>query len=725
MESDRTIGRVLNVDSFRVVIEIDKENKSLTKAHYSGICPIARINSYVIIPVGYEKIVGHITKVQMFSESVEISNKSTITLPDVKRLAWATMIGTLKRKGEAEAYEQGITSYPCLDNPVNFILKEELDCIFDKKVTFNKEDYSTGNKNKYYMPIGKCTAFPEYEVKIDPDALFGKHLAVLGNTGSGKSCTIATLIQTLMRKEYEGLKLENAHIIIFDTNGEYASAFKGNNNDKTKGKYVGNCLLIDKEGLKIPYWFMNFEDFRSLFKATDSSQSPVLNMSLVLAKGEIKGEAPITKILLLLNALKSIENATLSTEEAWKKARELKTQCGIAKQIIDGNKDTLSIFFKEQIGIPIDQIEDQLSLIRNAIDDRTNLKESYNPTDYATWYDSNRTTLEGDIANKYKTLIDADMPLYFNKANYFADYLHPAMQIEGRENTRVREYCSTLILRMNTFFSDERYKFLFDDYENYPFALATFLRYCFGRMENAKYDEFEKQDGEKKTGKPPFIDYYFNAIKPKKGQNHQIVIFDMSLLASGILENITALLGRLMLEFAQRMGKKKEERGTFPVVLVLEEAHNYIPEKRKADEKESISKIVFERIAREGRKYGLSLVVSSQRPSELSKTVLSQCNSFIVHRIQNPEDQKYIQTIVPSINEDLLKQLPSLAQRTALIFGDCVRAPAQIILNEANPVPDSKDPQFIRKWLNLEKSEKVEPDFEKICEEWEGKKQRT
>ena len=107
--------------------------------------------------------------------------------------------------------------------------------------------------------------------------------------------------------------------------------------------------------------------------------------------------------------------------------------------------------------------------------------------------------------------------------------------------------------------------------------------------------------------------------------------------------------------------------------------------------------------------------------SELSKTVLSQCNSFIVHRIQNPEDQKYIQTIMPSINEDLLKQLPSLAQRTALIFGDCVRAPAQLYINIADPLPDSKDPKFMEYWLKTD-VEATEPDFEKICSEWEGKK---
>lgn len=209
-------------------------------------------------------------------------------------------------------------------------------------------------------------------------------------------------------------------------------------------------------------------------------------------------------------------------------------------------------------------------------------------------------------------------------------------------------------------------------------------------------------------------------------ENHQVVILDLSLIASDVLENVTALLGRLILEFLQRMekaypGREAEVRGMFPVVLVLEEAHNYIPE-RKQEERQAVSKTIFERIAKEGRKYGLSLVVSSQSPRELSKVVLSQCNSFIVHRIQNPEDQEYIKRLLPSVSHDLLAQLPVLAQRTALIFGDCVRAPAQVWINEANPTPQSDDPQFWVHWTYQERfpdeANHYEPDFEKICETW-------
>ena len=663
----------------------------------------------------------------MFSEATESPNKATITLPDVKRLVWATMIGTIKKRGEKEEFEQGITSFPSLGNPVWFMLKHELDTIFDKKVAFNVDEYEK-SKKKYYVPIGRSTAFPEYEVKIDPDSLFSKHLAVLGNTGSGKSCTIASLIQTLLNRKYEDKKIKNAHFVILDTNGEYSNAFVKKGSDER----IGNCLCINKDGLNIPYWFMNFDDLKTLFRATEGSQSPVLNTALVLAKESLEGNSPVTAFLLLCNTLEEINNSLKSREEGWKKAGGARDASSQALTLLDTNETQITQYLSSKgATITTVQIKEEVKKVNDSISPTSTgrsykFKDGFDFSAYPKWYESNINIFAISFSefSTGKDVVDADLPIYFQKDNFITKYLYPAMSVEGRENSRIREYCSTLILRMNSFFNDERYKILFDNYENFPYALATFLRYCFGRMENAKVAEFGKSVEDKKTGSPPFLEYYFKEIesKDRKSENHQIVVFDMSLLASDILENITALLGRLILEFLQRMGKDKNERGTFPVVLVLEEAHNYIPERQSSGKDESISKVVFERIAREGRKFGLSLVVSSQRPSELSKTVLSQCNSFIVHRIQNPEDQRYIQTIVPSINEDLLKQLPSLAQRTALIFGDCVRAPAQIYMNEANPLPDSKDPKFMEHWLGLNKAAKEEPDFEKICEEWEGKK---
>ena len=125
---------------------------------------------------------------------------------------------------------------------------------------------------------------------------------------------------------------------------------------------------------------------------------------------------------------------------------------------------------------------------------------------------------------------------------------------------------------------------------------------------------------------------------------------------------------------------------------------------------------MFERIAKEGRKYGLGLLVASQRPSELSRTVLAQCNSFVVHRIQNPDDKEYFKSVVSSIDQDLLNQLPTLPQQQALVMGDCITVPLQVKINDVDPKPDSDDPEFFKIWSNTDANI---PDLRKICSSWE------
>ena len=241
-------------------------------------------------------------------------------------------------------------------------------------------------------------------------------------------------------------------------------------------------------------------------------------------------------------------------------------------------------------------------------------------------------------------------------------------------------------------------------------GLATFLRDVLGLESSAEAELTET--GGLADGVLPFYQRQRN-----DANTANVVIVDLSLLASEVLENVTALIGRLIHEFLQRLSDPVSGvgRGEFPVILVLEEAQNYIREGRKSEE-DSISKQVFERIAREGRKFGLGLVVASQRPSELSKTVLSQCNSFVVHRLQNPEDLRYFREIVPGIYGQLLDQLPALAPRSALVLGECVQAPVLVEMREADPTPRSKNPQFYKSWTG----EARVPDVEAVCAKWEG-----
>jgi DNA helicase HerA-like ATPase len=253
---------------------------------------------------------------------------------------------------------------------------------------------------------------------------------------------------------------------------------------------------------------------------------------------------------------------------------------------------------------------------------------------------------------------------------------------------------------------------MLDSEKEFHNSLSLFLSFIIGDVYRYLPD-FEKND----TFDAPFSDY-LSLIKSRGETDlqkpNQITILDLSLIPYDVLENIVGLIGRLIIEFVSHFCPG--DRGKYPIVLVLEEAQNYIPETNRKD-KESISKKVFERIAREGRKYGISLIVSSQRPSELSKTVLSQCNSFIVHRLQNPDDQKYVRGLVSSANSDILDQLPILPQQHAVIMGDCVRTAVQVKINNVNPKPNSNNPSFVEAWL----SDKTDfPDYDEICMYWEN-----
>jgi len=700
MSNDRTIGRVVLVDSYKVIVEIDKDIKSLTKTAFTGTYDFARINSYVIIPVGSSKIVGMISRIQLTEEAEGPTSKTMIVLPQAKRIMTVTMIGTIEeRPGGKREFYQGVISFPALDNSVWFIEKEELDILFDKS--------PSGRDSKYRIPIGTSIAFPEYQVRIDPDAFFGKHAAVIGSTGSGKSCTIASILQSI----FEMKDVKNAHFVILDTNGEYGEVFKGH-------KQPDDFLHIQE--LKIPYWFMNFDDFRILFRASEGTQAPVLHNAILDAKNEsaeiktysLESQIIENRVRHLLEQLRKTgtgqyynrSNASETLREITSYLNNQVEKCsdGYAKNILG---HVLREFQELQTKAGLETAQQDSKAPHYKKELKLNELESAMETE---------RKIMSDLIPKLRMVsqskgftLSVDTPSYFERSNLLGKSLQRAMEVEpGKEDRRLAEYCATLKLRIDRFFSDKRYDFLFHEYKKYDQSLASFLRYVFGRLQQAPASN--RFPEEVKTDLP-----YLKELEGNDKRNYQVIIIDLHLLASEILENITALLGRIILDFLQRI--KGADRCKFPVVLILEEAQNYIKESR-TQEQESPSKIVFERVAREGRKYGLSLVVASQRLSDLSKIVLSQCNSFIVHRLQNPEDLRYFREIVPEIHSTLLEQLPSLASQTALILGECVRAPMHVKIRTASPKPQSENPML---WDHWTAGTPFEPDFEKICSDWE------
>jgi len=716
MASDHEIGRVVAVDTAQVTVELNRDLKALTRSTYEGTLEIGRINSYIIIPVGARRIVAMVTRVLLTEESELKADKTVVTLPSSRRLMKATMIGTI----DEGRFRQGISLFPVLDSPVLVTTKKDLDAIFGKS---SEQDGVSSDEPGFSIPIGRSAVFQDYNIKIDPDAFFGKHAAIIGSTGSGKSCTIATIIQSIIQHAY----VRQTRFIILDTNGEYRSAFQ---KQKDNGPWVDaqaafKVLYIptdpaERAKLAIPYWFMDSEDFVRLFRASPGVQRPVLLNALSSAREDSQGPSWVSLREHLLLECHRLMSAAANGQ--WQDRQSVGVICeGVVRSLeSEESKEALANLINNFPDLTADSIKKVFQDVKQTAG-RKNDKD-YDPLvmdvrqAVDTILNSLLATLVTTPQSSFRSIsCSADCPKYFSKHELRYKHLEHAMTRDEASSSRARDNCSTMLMRVYRLLEDSRFEFMFgptcSEWPSVMHSLATFMRDILGAgcLREAGLTGTDACP----DGQLPFYD------RQRGGSTRSnVVIIDLSLLASEVLENVTALIGRLIHEFLQRLSDPVSGvgRGEYPVVLVLEEAQNYIREGRRTEE-DSISKLVFERIAREGRKYGLGLVVASQRPSELSKTVLSQCNSFIVHRLQNPEDLRYFREIVPGIYGQLLDQLPALAPRSALVLGECVQAPALVEMREASPVPKSKNPKFYRSWTQEEK----QPDFEAVCERWEGK----
>lgn len=626
-------------------------------------------------------------------EEVELNSNSasSISLPSTARYISATMLGTIAQRQNKDCFIQGVYSFPSLDNPVWYVTENDLDQIFDNKVSSDTIDY----RKDFYLPIGTSPAFQNYKVKICPDQFFVKHAAILGNTGSGKSCTLTSILRNLFKFEYNGNTiLSNAHIVIFDTNGEYKDAFiseqQNNELERINAYYYGG------EGqVKVPYWLMNWDDFKFLLSPGEGVQAPILNRAIGLAKNE---QDAIRNKVIPNNLKSDIEGLLNSNSEEIKK--KTGTQ-NYGNWIWKDNNEILGIgdaikVFHNELGCEICNLANGDNF-NNASKQQPILEkigELYN------------AVLMENMSKQITNEQNIDLPIWFSYQELCKKYIDAAINQDSTNNNRIAEYLSTLRLRMNSFLNDKRIAvplMLKDSEEANKNILPQFLSLILGDFNKV----YKSEDDH-------FINQYNNDIRiADSSRTNQITIVDVSQLPYEVLETFAGLLGRIILEFVANFIPK--QRGKYPIVIVLEEAQNYI-----AENKDSIAKTVFERIAREGRKYGISLIVSSQRPSELSKTVLSQCNSFIIHRLQNPDDQKYVRGLISSANADLLDQLPIIPQQHAIITGDCVRTPIQVRIDDVSPTPNSHNPEFVNNWISI--NDRINPSqiYDETCKRWIG-----
>lgn len=687
--SNLVVGSVESVspDEVRVLLELDAPYATALNTGTPVSFP--RINGYVIIPNEAGATVAYIAWIGIerspYPKRSGFKDFGLIDLPFPLRKMSVCPVGTLTTRRdhalETTKYElsRGVVAFPSVGDQVLMPMPEQVAAIVGGKDTDKR------------VRIGSSPMASNVPVMVDPDKLFGRHLAVLGNTGSGKSCTIAGLIRWSMEAagkaiQNAGMNLTpNARFIVLDPNGEYSKAF-ADQGDKLRLFRVPPVAEGERP-LDVPAWLWSGHEWTAVAHAQPGAQRPLLMQGLRELKGgqmeAVPREAMIRRYLVSYSTRVSAKlNAGTQAfagghPQRFECARLLETiasDCeyfaGDAEEPISTELATIAATNTEIIGsrrsgnyfndftvADLESVRDALNRLADTLPDMGNAAP-----------------------------ISEDAPLFFN-VNMLAEHLE---RVATEQGGSLAAFISTLGLRIRGMLADQR------------------LGAVIGRDPPTSFDSWLK-------------DY----VGDNGASNGTLAIIDLSLVPSEVVHIVVSVLARLIFESLQRYCRSHPMGLSLPTVLVLEEAHSFVRRGKDDDGQAAtpaqLCRETFERIAREGRKFGLGLVLSSQRPSELSPTVLAQCNTFILHRIVNDADQNLVARLVPDNVAGLLRELPSLPSREAILLGWATPIP---ILMEVDELPDeqrprSADPDFWDVWT-LVQNRTV--DWSAIADDWAGRK---
>ncbi|MFZ1080660.1 MAG: DUF87 domain-containing protein [Candidatus Kryptoniota bacterium] len=234
---------------------------------------------------------------------------------------------------------------------------------------------------------------------------------------------------------------------------------------------------------------------------------------------------------------------------------------------------------------------------------------------------------------------------------------------------------------------------------------GNFTRFLFKfdtRLNDKRYDFLFKPKKFKTTETfSEFLELLFGLNSGKS-----IMVLNLSVVPQEIVNALVSLLARLVFDF----NMWNPYRANLPILLVLEEAHNYLNMRITSQ----TARRTIERLVKEGRKYGVSCMIVSQRPMDVAESILSQCSNFVVMRLSNPDDQAYVTKLIPESMTDLLDVIPILKQGEALILGDACILPLRTRIDPPNPFPRSKDVDFYTKWSILPPA----VDVSAVVERW-------
>jgi uncharacterized protein len=682
-----TVGRVEAVTAAELRIALFSETPQATALNTGVPTGFPRINAYVLIPNetgAVVAVVKEITIVRAGPPTFSKHNDDLVDLPFPARSLIAIPFGTLLREGHdgdrqpLYELERGVPVLPSVGDPVLLPTAVQLRSIVEAK------------QGDRLVQVGTAPFAGNARVWVHPDKLFGRHLAVLGNTGSGKSCSVAGIIRWSLEATNSGTSTgvnqvpPNARFIILDPNGEYSAAFKdGTLPARLYSVGGGNGT----KALTVPGWLWTGQEWAAFTSAQPGVQRPIL-----------------------LRALRLLRNEGSSISTA--RSQAVRRYQGYVRQI-----DQLYADLPQSVvGFPRnksfgDLLEGLLGLI---LADETSLEN----------YGADTADLVAAIVGMHGPIDRVRTSRQWNSGTGYNDFQPADLTVVLGQLKTVTEVFPVSVSH-GEISEDAPVRFDVDALPDriYEVAMAT------GGQAVANVEplinRIQVMLGD--AGLRPVIDsggaaslsdWLDNLLGPATNSPEPLAILDLSLVPSDVVHIAVAVISRLIFEALQR--HLKSRNSTLPTVLVLEEAHTFV--RKDADvgasaQATDLCRQTFERIAREGRKFGLGLVLASQRPSELSPTVLAQCNSFLLHRIVNDVDQNLVRRLVPDALGGLLGELPTLPSQQAILLGWAVPTPVLVRVRDLAQRPRSADPAFWATWM---RQEGCIPDWQPLARVWEG-----
>ncbi len=674
MDNPRVIGHIVAVQGFRVKVELLPETKSAMRATLDGVQVAVAINAYLTFSLGAGQVViGIITDLEA-RESFDPTTGDDLTLELVKarRVASVQLLGTIKDDGKQSAFSPGITILPTLDTPAEIGAPDILKAVFEAPPRRNRPQDYEGDDFDCDLHLGCPTGQPSNRVNASYNDMFSRPLAIVGNTGSGKSFTVSSILQKAMKSL--GDAGNEPHFFILDINGEYSRAF---DIEDTSASNRPDRIYLNGKEFGIPIWFLNASEICAWLSASEQTQEPVLKDWWALAKANAANA-------IAANDANSIRHAITKLQElvrALDGNRPKKQACVHLMVIIKGYLGSRITTNYPILREALKPYKDQLELKG---DERPDFNPPANEPEIRRaaedLIEELKTIIGGELAVATLSATTADSPRYIPKDRLVDPTLLDSAT-SPEDAARIESHLTTLKLRLKTRLDDPRW--------------TSFLNYDDDETRLKSLEEWMLRIG----------------LGEMKGP--RVSVIDLSMLSHEVLPYACTVIGRVLLETRENL--RASERYKHPWVLVLEEAHNYArPARTDEDRGQTLSRHAFERVAKEGRKFGLSLIVASQRPSEISPTIISQCANFISHRLQNPDDIDHFRRIIPMQARRLLDQVTILASGEAIVFGSAFHIPTRVQFEEPYPGPYSQTAAPYYEW----KHEKAAFPIKEVVEAW-------